>query len=145
MWLMSKQPLHDPTGHLWLRLELIRETAAPSTHKKVHAQAFNWSFVTSRTPGNPFKDFQTECVAVKKLKERTFSSKMNSSDLKTRCRMCASNTEGLATYFCSHWGPLGWDGRILSCTGTCICPTQSHGRRWECTARHRMRRKMSGD
>lgn len=69
MWVMSKQPLHDPTGHLWFQLELMKQQIHPHTQPE-HSQAFNWSFITSHTPGNPFKDFQTKCVAVKKkLKE----------------------------------------------------------------------------
>lgn len=46
-------------------------------------------------------------------------------------------TEGFVTYFCIRWGPLGWDGRIPSCIGTCTCPTQIHGQRWGCTGRRR--------
>lgn len=42
-------------------------------------------------------------------------------------------TEGFVTYFYIRWGPLGSDGRIPSCTGTCTCPTQIHGQQWGCT------------
>lgn len=39
--------------------------------------------------------------------------------------------------------PRGVDGRTLSCTDTCICPTQSHGRRWECTVRRNRQEEVN--
>lgn len=54
-------------------------------------------------------------------------------------------TEGFVTYFYIRWGPLGSDGRILSCIGTCTCPTQIHGQQWECTEGTKMQRKTRGD
>ena len=135
-----KEAPDNPTGPwFWCHLKLLLELRAWADPLK--EQSSHWSLKfqnlsSSRKPTQRhYKSFKLNVWSA-------FFGKIKSSNATTGCAMYFYIREGFETYFYSHWAPRGSDGRILSCTDTCTCPTQIHGQRWGCTRRKKISREI---
>lgn len=138
-------------GHLQFPPERTTEPTKRSWNENCR-NPFTEVLCPLKPPENPFekRNFKQKCAAVswksflfKRLKVLIWQVAFQK---KYFILFFCYITEGFVTYFCIRLGPLGSDGRIPSCIGTCTCPTQIHGQRWGCTGgRKRCRGKTRGD